>query len=156
MKKTMILTATALLGVSAANADVVVIVSAKNSASTMTTEEVKTVIAEAETAGVLVADERRMISGVLRLGDRPVRGIMTPRSDVDWIDLEADQVEIYEILKTTAHSRLPAGQGIDDIVVASSNGGPLVWYEAPGWQRHVIAPAGGWSCDAAVAAISQL
>ena len=83
---------------------------------TMTAEEVRTVIAEAETAGVLEADERRMISGVLRLGDRPVRGIMTPRSDVDWIDLEADEEEMRATLKTTSHSRLPAGHGIDDII----------------------------------------
>lgn len=83
---------------------------------TMTAEEVKTVIAEAETAGVLEADERRMISGVMRLGDRPVKGIMTPRSDVDWIDLQADEAEIRDILKNTAHSRLPAGDGIDDII----------------------------------------
>lgn len=83
---------------------------------TMTAEEVKTVIAEAETAGVLEADERRMISGVMRLGDRPVKGIMTPRSDVDWIDLQADEAEIREILKNTSHSRLPAGHGIDDII----------------------------------------
>src|SRR5215510_3095554 len=82
----------------------------------MTGEEDKTVIAEAETAGVLEADERRMISGVMRLGDRPVRGIMTPRSDVDWIDLEGDEREIHEILRSTAHSRLPAGHGIDDII----------------------------------------
>ena len=82
---------------------------------TMTAEEVKTVIAEAETAGVLEADERRMISGVMRLGDRPVKGIMTPRSEVDWIDLQADEADIREILKNTAHSRLPAGDGIDDI-----------------------------------------
>jgi putative hemolysin len=83
---------------------------------TMTAEEVRTVIAEAETAGVLEADERRMISGVMRLGDRPVKGIMTPRSDVDWIDLQADEAEIREILKNTSHSRLPAGHGIDDII----------------------------------------
>jgi putative hemolysin len=83
---------------------------------TMTTEEIKTVIAEAETAGVLEADERRMISGVMRLGDRPVKGIMTPRSDVDWIDLQADDAEIRDILKNTSHSRLPAGHGINDII----------------------------------------
>jgi putative hemolysin len=83
---------------------------------TMTAEEVKTVIAEAETAGVLEADERRMISGVMRLAERPVRGIMTPRSEVDWIDLRADQAEIRKTLMETAHSRLPAGEGIDEIV----------------------------------------
>ena len=48
-----------------------------------TEEEIKTIMAEAETAGVIEGDERKMISGVLRLGDRAVRGIMTPRTDVD-------------------------------------------------------------------------
>ena len=42
------------------------------------------------------------------------------------------------------------GDGIAEVVVASSNGGPLVWYEYPGWIKHVIAPSGGWSCYAQV------
>jgi putative hemolysin len=81
----------------------------------ITDEEIKAVIAEAESAGVLASDERRMISGVLRLGDRPVRGVMTPRTDVDWIDLTAPEVEIFRILTHTQHSRLPAGDSIDSI-----------------------------------------
>lgn len=40
------------------------------------------------------------------------------------------------------------GDGFVDLVVASSNGGPLVWYGYPDWRRHVIAPAGKWSTDA--------
>ncbi len=39
------------------------------------------------------------------------------------------------------------GNGAEDALVASSNGGPLVWYEAPDWRRHVIAEPGSWSCD---------
>lgn len=42
------------------------------------------------------------------------------------------------------------GDGVAEIVVASSNGGPLVWYERPGWIKHVIAPSGKWSCFAQV------
>ncbi len=42
------------------------------------------------------------------------------------------------------------GDGRDDIVVASGAGGPLVWYESPGWGKHIIAPSGRWSCDAAL------
>jgi hypothetical protein len=42
------------------------------------------------------------------------------------------------------------GDGIAEIVVASSNGGPLVWYEYPNWTKHVIAPSGKWSCYARV------
>ena len=64
-------------------------------------------IAEAERAGVLETGEHRMISGVLRLGDRPVRGLMTPRTDVDWIDLSADAGGIRErVLARPIHACL--------------------------------------------------
>src|SRR5689334_2680207 len=76
-------------------------------ASAITEEEVRTVVAEAETAGVIETDERRMIAGVLRLGDRPVRGIMTPRTDVDWLDLDDDEDTLRTRLVSTSHSRLP-------------------------------------------------
>ncbi len=82
----------------------------------ITEEEIKTIIAEAESAGVLESDERRMISGVMRLGDRPVRGVMTQRTEVDWIDLRADESETRALLIRTQHSRLPAGEGIDTII----------------------------------------
>jgi putative hemolysin len=85
--------------------------------SVVTEEEIKTLIAEAETAGVLEADERRMISGVLRLGDRPVKGVMTPRTEVDWLNLAADESVIRETLIRTPHSRLPAGEGSVDAMI---------------------------------------
>jgi len=40
------------------------------------------------------------------------------------------------------------GDGFVDVVVASSNGGSLIWYEYPSWTKHVIAPSGKWSTDA--------
>ena len=43
---------------------------------------------------MIETDERKMIAGVMRLGDRAVRGVMTPRTDVDWIDLDDDEFEI--------------------------------------------------------------
>jgi CBS domain containing-hemolysin-like protein len=77
----------------------------------VTEEEIKTIVAEVETAGVIETDERKMISGVLRLGDRAVHGIMTPRTDVDWIDLDDSEAEIRERLVRTTHSRLPVAEG---------------------------------------------
>jgi putative hemolysin len=82
--------------------------------SAVTEEEIRTIMAEAETAGVIETDERKMISGVLRLGDRAVRGVMTPRTDVDWIDLDDDEFDIREILINTPHSRLPVAEGHPD------------------------------------------
>ena len=82
--------------------------------SAVTEEEIKTIMAEAETAGVIETDERKMIAGVMRLGDRAVRGVMTPRTDVDWIDLDDDEFDIRELLINTAHSRLPVAEGHPD------------------------------------------
>jgi putative hemolysin len=87
------------------------------SASAITDEEIKTIVAEAETAGVIETDERKMISGVLRLGDRVVRGIMTPRTDVDWIDLEDTAFDVRETLIKTPHSRLPVAEGEQDNMI---------------------------------------
>jgi putative hemolysin len=83
----------------------------------VTDEEIKMLIAEAESTGVIEADEQRMIVGVLRLGDRLVRGVMTPRTEVDWIDLQADQAAARDVLIRTAHSHLPAGEGSVDTMV---------------------------------------
>ena len=77
--------------------------------SAVTEEEIKTIMAEAETAGVIETDERKMIAGVMRLGDRAVRGVMTPRTDVDWIDLDDDEFDIRETLIKTA--AFPASRG---------------------------------------------
>ena len=82
----------------------------------ITQEEIKTIIAEAESAGILESAERRMISGVMRLGERPVRGVMTPRAEVDWIDLRANESDIRELLLRTQLSRLPVGEGIDTLL----------------------------------------
>jgi putative hemolysin len=87
------------------------------SQSAVTEEEIKTIMAEAETAGVIETDERKMISGVLRLGDRAVRGVMTPRTDVDWIDLDDSELHIRELLTKTTHSRLPVAEGAADNMI---------------------------------------
>jgi putative hemolysin len=83
----------------------------------VTDEEVKTIIAEAESAGVLETEERHMISGVMRLADRSARGLMTPRLDVDVINLGDTQEEILEQLRTMRHSVVPVQDGgVDEII----------------------------------------
>jgi len=80
----------------------------------VTDEEIRALIAEAESAGVIEPGERAMISGVMRLGDRPVRAVMTARTDVDMIDVTASQAEIRETIRVSRHSRLPAHEGDAD------------------------------------------
>jgi len=58
-----------------------------------------------------------MIADVMRLADRAVSGLITPRRDVDWIDVTASESEIKERLITTTHSRLPVGEGSSDALI---------------------------------------
>jgi len=89
----------------------------RESRNHVTAEELHLVVAEAQTAGVLEEDERAMISGIVRLADRPVREVMTPRTDVDWIDFSATEEQIRQALLDTPHSRLPVADGsVDNIV----------------------------------------
>ena len=83
----------------------------------VTAEELHLVVAEAQTAGVLEESERAIISGIVRLADRPVRDVMTPRTEVDWIDRGASREEIRQALLETPHSRVPVADGsIENIV----------------------------------------
>ena len=83
----------------------------------VTAEELHLVVAEAQTAGVLEENERAIISGIVRLADRPVREVMTPRTDIDWIDIECGPEQVRQALAATPHSRLPVARGsVDDIV----------------------------------------
>ncbi len=80
----------------------------------VTEEEVKSLIAEGAQAGIFEPQEREMIEGVLRLADRPVRMIMTPRADVAWLDVQADRAELQAVLASRRHSRLLVCEDVVD------------------------------------------
>ena len=89
----------------------------RESRNQVTAEELHLVVAEAQTAGVLEEEERAMISGIVRLADRPVREVMTPRTEIDWIDSGSTPEEIRQALLETPHSRIPvADSAVENIV----------------------------------------
>jgi putative hemolysin len=89
----------------------------RESKNQVTAEELHLVVAEAQTAGVLEEDERAMISGIVRLADRPVREVMTPRTEIDWIDIHSTPEEVRAALLETPHSRIPVADGsVENIV----------------------------------------
>ncbi len=89
----------------------------RESRNQVTAEELHLVVAEAQTAGVLEESERAIISGIVRLADRPVREVMTPRIEVDWIDVASTPDEIRAALREIPHSRIPVADGsVDNIV----------------------------------------
>ncbi len=83
----------------------------------VTEDDVRAMVTEAERHGTIETMERHMIAGVLRLGERPVKGLMTPRGDVDWINLSAGPEAMREVLMRTAHSRLPVGEGSPRVLI---------------------------------------
>jgi Hemolysins and related proteins containing CBS domains len=83
----------------------------------VTDEEIKTVLAEAHSAGVIETEESAMISAVMRLADRNARAIMTPRRDVEMIDLTDSIEEIRAQIRRTHRSRLPVHDGSQDEII---------------------------------------
>ena len=83
----------------------------------LTAEELHMILAEATRSGVIEEGERAILSGVMRLGDRPVREMMTPRTEVDWLDLGADAGEVRRAIEASPHSLLPVADGSVDNVV---------------------------------------
>jgi len=89
----------------------------RDSDNHVTAEELHMVVAEAQHAGVIEENERAIISGVVRLADRPTREVMTPRTEVDWIDVDAGLDAVRDKLRETPHSRLPVAEGsVDNLV----------------------------------------
>jgi hypothetical protein len=66
---------------------------------TVTEEEVKAVVAEGVTIGMLKPEEKEMISGIMRLADWRVEAIMTPRQEVAWLDLDGGDEAIGRSLQ---------------------------------------------------------
>lgn len=89
----------------------------RDSREALTAEELRMVFAEATHAGIIEEHEHKVIAGVVRLADRPVREVMTPRTDVDRIAADASADEVRNALIHSLHTRLPvSGADSDDII----------------------------------------
>ena len=80
-------------------------------------DELKILLAEGAEEGVLEHEERDMIERVLRLADKPVRAIMTPRNEIIWIDRSDPRRDVIEGLRDTPHTRFVVCDGAVDNVV---------------------------------------
>ena len=83
----------------------------------VTEEELKAVLEEGHEEGVLETEEKAMIERLLRLADKPVRAIMTPRNELAWIDRTDDAAEIAATVRAAPHSRFVVCDGHVDNVV---------------------------------------
>ena len=83
----------------------------------VTEEEIRLLVAEGAEEGVLDPDERNMVNRVLRLGDRAVDSVMTPRPRIAWLDAAAPIAENLAVLRTTPFSRYPVYRENEDEVL---------------------------------------
>ncbi len=89
----------------------------KASAHVVTVEEVRALIAEGAEAGVFEHSEREIIERALRLDDRSVQTIMTPRHEVVWIDVDDGPADIARKIRESEHSRYPVCRNSPDEVL---------------------------------------
>ncbi|MBC7168862.1 hemolysin family protein [Phenylobacterium sp.] len=82
----------------------------------MSQEDVEIVLAEGTSAGLIEPAERKIMTEVMRLGDRPVRVAMTPRREVYWVSLADPPDKLREEIRACPYSRIVVcrEQEIDD------------------------------------------
>jgi putative hemolysin len=83
----------------------------------VTQDEIKVLIEQGTQAGVFEEAEQDMVEGVFRLGEQRVGSLMTPRPDVDWIDLEEKPEVIHDQILNSHRSRFPVAQGELDSII---------------------------------------
>jgi putative hemolysin len=83
----------------------------------VTEEEVRTILTEAHEEGVIEPEEREMISSVMRLADRSARALMTPRRQVEMIDLGLSPAETVAAIRRIGRPRIPVRNPETDEVV---------------------------------------
>ncbi len=83
----------------------------------MTDEEVRLVLSEAQSAGVMEKADTEMIAGVMRIADRTAKGLMVPRHEVEVVDISETPAAIIRRFRETGHSRLPVRDGGPDNII---------------------------------------
>lgn len=83
----------------------------------VTTEELEMIFAEATRSGVIEEDERALMTSVMRLAERPVRDMMTPRTELVWIDRDAGDEDLRAALAQSPHSLVLVARGsVEDVL----------------------------------------
>jgi putative hemolysin len=83
----------------------------------VTEEEIHLLIDQGTQAGVFEAAEQDMVEGVFSLGDQRVYSLMTPRTDIVWLDIEDSVEEIRAKISQSEFSRFPVRQGTLDVIL---------------------------------------
>lgn len=83
----------------------------------VTEEEIKTLVQQGAQAGVFEEEAEEMVEAVLRLGDKTARSLMTPRTQIAWLDSNGDVEQIRKRISASGRSRFPVASGSLDQVI---------------------------------------
>ncbi|EAQ28428.1 hemolysin [Erythrobacter sp. NAP1] len=83
----------------------------------LTAKELQMIFADATRSGVIEQDQHQILTGVVRLAERPVRELMTPRTELDWVDADADLEQVLATISNSPHSLLPVAEGSPDAIL---------------------------------------
>jgi putative hemolysin len=90
-------------------------------AAPVSEQEVEILMEEGARAGVFEEEERDLVARALRLDDRPVRELMTPRPNVVWLDADDPPEEVRRLARESRHSYFPVARGdLDNLLGLAS------------------------------------
>ena len=92
-------------------------VRAEREIAVVSEEEIQMLIEQGAATGVFETAERDMVAGIFRFGDRQLRSLMTPRMEIVWLDVHADEAALRERVLQSGHSRFPLCDGALDRVI---------------------------------------
>lgn len=104
----------------------------QSDASNISEEEIRMLVSESHEQGVIDADERKMMNRVLGLGDRTTDSLMTPRTRIAWLDIDAPLDKNLATMRESPYSRFPVYRGNDREVVGVVEAKSLLRALAPG------------------------
>ena len=113
--------------------------------TSVTEEEIHALIQEGSDHGVIDEQERAMVRNVFRLDDRQIASLMTPRSDIVYIDLEDSPADNLNKVLESQRSRFPVCRGglrdVVGIISASSMLQQTIRGQAPDFSKGLAAAA---------------
>jgi putative hemolysin len=89
----------------------------ESTSPSVTEEEIKVMLEEGTKAGTFNEVEQEMVERVFRLADKNVNALMTPRTDIVWLDAEEPLKENFKKITDSSHSFFPVCKGgIDNVI----------------------------------------
>jgi len=83
----------------------------------VTEQEVRAYIDVGRREGILEKEEEKLLMSIVDFGDTRVREVMTPRTDIVWVDVAASLTVLFDMFVETKYSRIPVVRGSIDTVV---------------------------------------